>query len=115
MARGSDPTVPLFLIGVLAVSVLQTSREQSLAERTRRLTLAAQAPAEARPFTRWSARELRSLPGLGERRAVAIVRARWSGLISGEPDSLDAVPGIGPETVATIRAELGRRAGRARE
>ncbi|MBK7877664.1 MAG: hypothetical protein IPJ77_18405 [Planctomycetes bacterium] len=54
--------------------------------------------------------ELRALPGVGEQRAIDVVRARWSGAISGSVESLDRVPGIGPGTVEAVRGELERRA-----
>ena len=41
-----------------------------------------------------SARELRRIPGIGPRRALAIVRARWEAAPEGF--SLRSVPGIGP-------------------
>lgn len=61
----------------------------------------------------WSARELRALPGLGEKRAVAIVRARWEGVVDGTVGSLDRVPGIGEGTVETLEEELALRRARA--
>lgn len=64
-------------------------------------------PLDLRTFT---ARELRALPGVGERRAIDILRARATHAISGTVDSLDRVPGIGPGTVDSIRAELTCRA-----
>ncbi len=63
----------------------------------------------ARDLREWSARELRALPGIGETRANAIVRARHSGEISGSAESLERVHGIGPETVRAIAAELKER------
>ena len=45
-------------------------------------------PLDLRTFT---ARELRALPGVGERRAIDIVRARATHAISGTVDSLDRV------------------------
>lgn len=63
----------------------------------------------SRDLREWSARELRALPGIGETRANAIVRARHSGEISGSAESLERVHGIGPETVRAIVAELKER------
>ena len=63
-------------------------------------------PAE---LSTWTVRELRGLPGIGPKRAVAIARARWSRERSAGPLQLDDVVGIGPRTVANIAAELAQR------
>lgn len=55
-----------------------------------------------------SARELRALPGIGELRANAIVRARHAGEIGGSLASLDRVPGIGEATIDALERHLGR-------
>lgn len=57
-----------------------------------------------------SARELRSLPGIGELRANAIVRARHAGEIGGSLASLDRVPGIGEATIDALERHLERAA-----
>lgn len=105
-----DPTVAAALTGFLALACLVSWRERAADERARLgLLPPARDPAvDVLDLTRWSARELRALPGLGERRAVAIVRARWAGEISGQAAELDELRGIGPETVRAIRAELER-------
>ena len=54
-------------------------------------------------------RELRRLDGIGPRRALAIVRARWNGLRGG-PDAWRAVGGIGDATVRAAAEALERGA-----
>ena len=66
----------------------------------------------AAPFTlspapwRMSARELRVLPGIGERLALAIADARRSRGDGGACPDWEDVPGIGPRTAAGLRAWL---------
>ena len=54
---------------------------------------------------RMSPRELRRVPGIGERRALAIAQARWEHAGPG-PLLLGDVPGIGPATLEGVRAWL---------
>jgi hypothetical protein len=49
-----------------------------------------------------SLRDLRTLPGVGERRALQIARARWAWAGSPDPLFLDQIPGIGPKTAAAV-------------
>ncbi len=58
---------------------------------------------------RMSPRLLRGLPAIGPARALAIARARWELGLTGGPESWEAIPGIGPETVRAIRAALESR------
>lgn len=108
--RSHDPTVECALAGFLALASLVAWRERAADERAHiALPPPARDPAaDVLDLARWSARELRALPGLGERRAVAIVRARAAGAITGDVAELDVLRGIGPETVRAIRAELER-------
>ena len=55
---------------------------------------------------RMSARELRVLPGIGERLALAIADARRGRRNDGVCPDWEDVPGIGPRTAAGIRAWL---------
>ncbi|MBI5364149.1 MAG: helix-hairpin-helix domain-containing protein [Planctomycetes bacterium] len=102
-----DPTAPTaaFLAGIVGILGLALALER-LAARPEPVAERVEPDAD---LTHWSARELRALPGLGEKRAVEIVRARWDGRITGDAESLDRVEGIGPETVARVRTELARR------
>lgn len=90
------------VIGVLAIATVLERRARIDPPRVDR----AEPELDPRSFT---VRELRALPGVGEQRAIDIVRARWTGEISGSVASLDGVPGIGPGTVETVRTELARR------
>jgi len=53
-----------------------------------------------------SARELRAVPGLGERRALALVDARWRRGPGDPPLFLGDVPGIGPASEAAVAGWL---------
>ena len=59
---------------------------------------------------RMSARELRVLPGIGERLALAIADARRGRRARGACPDWEDVPGIGPRTAAGIRAWLAAHA-----
>ena len=48
------------------------------------------------------ARELRRVPGLGERRALALVDARWGRSRADPPLFLGDVPGVGPVSEARV-------------
>jgi hypothetical protein len=53
-----------------------------------------------------SARELRRLPGVGEKRALAIAQERWRLRGSGRALVLEDVPGIGTGTASAVRSRL---------
>lgn len=55
---------------------------------------------------RMGPRQLRRLPAIGPTRALAIARARWEAGLIGGPESWDAIPGIGPQTVRSIRSAI---------
>ncbi len=58
-------------------------------------------------LARLSPRELRSLPGIGEARALAIARECWErGQL--DVDELDSIPSIGEGTVDRVRAWIER-------
>ena len=57
-------------------------------------------------------RELRTVPGLGETRALALVEARWRRAHGDPPLFLRDVPGVGPVSAETARAWLAGPAAR---
>jgi hypothetical protein len=57
-----------------------------------------------------NARELKRLPSIGPARALAIAQSRWEQGLRGGPQSWEAIPGIGPETVRAVRSALDREA-----
>lgn len=63
----------------------------------------------ARTPWRMSPRELRVLPGIGERLALAIADARRAALAVGARPRWEDVRGIGPRTAARVRAWLQAR------
>ena len=71
----------------------------------------ARAPAVRHPpapdlLERGAARELRALPGLGERRALELVEARWRRAPGDPPLHLRDLPGVGPALEAAVRSAL---------
>lgn len=53
-----------------------------------------------------SPRELRRLPGIGETRALEIVRDRWARKASGAPLEWGSIRGVGPLTERRILEAL---------
>jgi hypothetical protein len=119
-ATGDAPAWSLLVAGFLfaAATIDAFEVREARALDPRRLFLAT--PREgvdrARPavddLDRWSPRELRRLPGIGQARALAIARARFDEGLRGGVDMLERVPGIGPETTRRIRAWLAERSER---
>ena len=64
------------------------------------------APGGVPDLARGTARELRGVPGLGERRALALVDARWRRGPGDPPLLLGDVPGVGPAGEAAVAAWL---------
>lgn len=56
-----------------------------------------------------SARELQALPGIGEKRAVDVVEARWQHDPADGDFDLESVRGIGEKTAAAARIFVGER------
>jgi hypothetical protein len=94
--------------GRLGACRLGTSRtfpaEQEILER---MPAGALDSSEVEP-DRMSPRELRRLPAIGPTRALAIAKARWERGLTGGPEAWEDVPGIGPETVRSIRGAMDR-------
>lgn len=61
---------------------------------------------DAGSLSHLSARELRALPGLGERRSLALVDARWQRAPGDPPLLLGDLPGIGNVVESAVRAAL---------
>lgn len=92
---------------LLASTQLQTGRGPLTERETReRAPFDVLDPPTSDP-DRMSPRELRRLPAIGPARALAIARARWEEGLTGGPEAWDEVPGIGPETVRSIRSAIG--------
>jgi len=79
------PLWTLALAGLLLASALRPRAPPVPAEPVRPPTLSA-----------GTACELRRVPGLGERRALALVDARWGRARADPPLYLGDVPGVGP-------------------
>lgn len=63
-------------------------------------------PREPRSHRELSVRELRSLPGIGQMRALAIARTRWQAERAGRAFELESVPGIGPRIAQRMESAL---------
>jgi len=101
-SRSSEPAWPFLVAGYLfgAAVIGVPSRIE------RPATCDVRVPDTARYIDRWSPRELRRLPGIGQARALAIARTRFDEDLHGGVDALERVPGIGPETARRVRAWL---------
>ena len=103
---------PAFAFAILGVLVVASaSRAERPPPELLRAAAAARTTAATLDPGRMGARELRRLPGVGERLSLAILRARRA-LPSGAPLILDDVGGIGPKTVARVDAWLAEEAAR---
>ena len=63
-------------------------------------------PLHPRALGQRSARELRMLPGLGEKRALAVVDARWERAPGDPPLFLGDLAGIGGVVESAVRSAL---------
>ena len=110
-SRSSEPAWPFLVAGYLfgAAVIGVPSRIERPATCDVRVPDTARdtaAPDTARYIDRWSPRELRRLPGIGQARALAIARTRFDEDLHGGVDAHARVPGIGPETARRVRAWL---------
>ena len=94
------------VIGLLAVAM---AREGAVTEPPTEIGAAEGLTARPIDLKTATVRELRGLPGIGNRRAVQISRARWEH----DPETgvleLDDLPGIGPITRARVEKALVRK------
>ncbi len=106
-SRSSDALV-WFVCGILMFDVAaDAGREPARASSPSRIGVLAEpgeAGGRADPDS-LSARALRALPGIGPARALAIARARWTGLRGG-PTAWTSLPGIGDATAAAAATAL---------
>jgi len=107
--RGREPWWALVLVGWMALGAARQAGWWSPTWNAREAPAVAvdDAPEASNDIERMSARELRRLPGLGEVRALALVRDRWRRRSTGEPLDLEGLPGIGPKTAQRIREASG--------
>jgi hypothetical protein len=110
-ASTNSPLWAWLVVGALAVPALRPR------ERPPTIAPGLLAELERRPsnLTTAGVRALRRLPAIGDRRAVALVRARWSHDPRTGPLLLRDVYGIGPVTVGRVASAMARRPGRADE
>ena len=101
MERSLSGGVVLGLVGWLAVMLAQAARTRPREPEGR-----GTAPEAALELVSASARELRRLPGIGEVRALEIVRERWRRRGTGEEFQLAALPGIGETTAERVEEAL---------
>lgn len=106
MERSVSASAVLALVGWLAVMTAQAARQRSEGA-------LAPSPSRATPWTlaTASACELRRLPGIGETRALEIVRERWRRRGTGERFELASLPGIGETTARRVAEALAEASG----
>jgi len=91
------------IIGVLAVSMIRSSLERAPVPARTAVEGLEQNPIDLSTAT---VRELRRLPGIGNRRAVQVTRARWEHDPSNGALRLGDLPGIGPVTEERVGRSL---------
>lgn len=102
----SGPSIWLWILaGGLFAAAASAPRVRTLAPENEH----ASATTATETLSSASARELRSLPGIGATRALAIAAARWRNGGRMSLEELDRIPGIGPETRAGIAEALRER------
>ncbi len=102
--RRSGDALLAFGVGFLWVSTLRSPGPPSPAA----LLPEGFGPTRTLDPDRLSFRDLQRLPAIGPARARAIVEARHQHGLCGGPAAWDALPGIGDETVRSVREALGQ-------
>jgi hypothetical protein len=91
----------LVLAGWIAAAAVRESTEVKERE-----TAPQAQPLHPRALSQLSARELRVLPGLGEKRSLALVDARWERAPGDPPLLLGDLAGIGGVVESAVRSAL---------
>ncbi len=106
--EGRQPT-PLWML--LVAGFLIGGALDSHGRRSELTETASAPPTERLDLSSLTARELRRLPGIGARIALALVEARWEHAPGDPPLLLGDVLGIGPSVEGRVRAWLEEREG----
>jgi hypothetical protein len=99
-----EQRIPLWSL-VLAGWIVASAARESAAVKERETSSPAR-PLHPRALGQLSARELRVLPGLGEKRALAVVDARWERAPGDPPLYLGDLAGIGGVVESAVRSVL---------
>ena len=112
MVERPEPAEPAWVLLFAGALVASTALSRAAPEADARAVearipgLPLGTPERSLDLERLSAREMRRLPGIGPQRALAIARARWEQSLRGAPEAWDVIPGIGEETVRSIRESI---------
>jgi DNA uptake protein ComE-like DNA-binding protein len=98
--------VVLGLVGWFGVQLAQAVHTRVSGSKTLQPAVAQDPMPRSFDLQTASARALRRLPGIGEARALEIVRERWRLRGTGEPLDLASLPGIGATTAERVAAVL---------
>ncbi len=104
MEGARERRIPLWSLA-LAGWIVAASVREGAAARERETAPRAQ-PLHPRALGQMSARELRVLPGLGEKRSLALVDARWERAPGDPPLLLGDLAGIGGVVESAVRSAL---------
>ena len=104
MGEAREQRIPLWSLALAGWIVAAAVRERAAARE--RETGPRPEPLHPRALSQLSARELRVLPGLGEKRSLALVDARWERAPGDPPLFLGDLAGIGGVVESAVRSAL---------